>query len=117
MQTHGEPKPIASGKRGNVGGVSTPGRHGSHAAAMRAGVKNLVTAGPGTKKAVKHLVLRPEGAISIDAGNVKAASGAAGPAAGAPKTITSSGHQGIHMGVRAQASVSKDTAGAIKHKE
>ena len=109
----GSPKPVATGKKGNVGGISTPGRHGSKAAAMLAGVKNLVSAGPGTTKAVNHLKLRPEGKVSIDAGNLKKASGMTAGVSGSPKKISGSGHKGVHMGVGAQVAVKRDAHGAV----
>ena len=64
MKAKGSPKPVASGKKGNVGGMMTPGRHGNHKVAMMAGMKNLVAAGPGTKKTASISNMpRPEGAV------------------------------------------------------
>lgn len=117
MMTHGEPKPVATGKKGNVGGISTPGRHGSHKAAMMAGVKNLVAPGPGMTKKVKHIVVRPEPeGRAIDAGAVKAAAGMPSKAAaGSPKDISmGSGHKGIHIGLRPEPAVKRDSASVIK---
>ena len=114
MKTKGEPKPVATGKKGNVGGISTPGRHGNHAAAMAAGVKNLVTAGPGTKKMADVSKIRPEGAVHIDAGNLKKSSSTMKMAAGSPKKIISSGHKGIHVGTRPEGPIKRDSASVIK---
>jgi len=46
MKTGGEPKPVAHGKKGNVGGIATPGRKGH----MIKALTMLVKPGPGTKK-------------------------------------------------------------------
>jgi hypothetical protein len=119
MTAKGSPKPVETGKRGNVGGISTPGRHGNHAAAMKAGVKNLVMPGPGTKKTpVIANQIRPEpNPVHIDAGNVKRASGTMKMASGSPKDISAgSGHKGIHVGTRPEGPIKHDEAGTIKPK-
>ena len=111
----GNPKAVVTGKKGNVGGMMTAGRHGSHAAAMAAGVKNLVMPGPATKKTAAVMnFTRPEGKVSIDAGNVKAASGKMGSAAGSPKMIMGSGHKGIHVGTRPEGPIKHDAKGVVK---
>ena len=116
MSAKGSPKPVATGKKGNVGGISTPGRHGSHAAAMKAGVKNLVMPGPATKKtaAVSNQFGADDGKVKIDAGNVKPASGMVKTVAGAPKKIMGSGHKGIHVGTRPEGPIKHDTMGVVK---
>jgi hypothetical protein len=116
MMTKGSPKPVATGKKGNVGGIATPGRHGSHAAAMKAGVKNLVMPGPATKKTpVIANQIRPEpNPVHIDAGNVKAVSGTVSTSAGAPKKIMDSGHKGIHVGTRPEGPIKHDVKGVVK---
>lgn len=40
------------------------------AAQMFAGIKGLVASGPGKTKKVSHVVVRPEGKVSIDAGAI-----------------------------------------------
>lgn len=116
MMAKGSPKPVASGKKGNVGGISTPGRHGNHMAAMRAGVKNLVAAGPGTKKtaAVSNL-MRPEGRVHIDAGNLKKGSNSMKVAAGSPKDLSrGSGHKGLMPVIRVEGGIKRDAAKVVK---
>jgi hypothetical protein len=111
----GSPKPVASGKKGNVGGIATPGRHGSHAAAMAAGMKNLVAPGPGTKKTATIGKIRPEGAVHIDAGNLKKATGTSKMAAGSPKDISmGSGHKGVQVGTRPEGAIKRDSASVVK---
>ena len=115
MMAKGSPKPVATGKKGNVGGVMTAGRHGNHAAAMKAGVKNLVMPGPATKKTADVSNMpRPEGKVSIDAGNLKPASGMVKTVAGAPKMITGSGRKGIHVGTRPEGPIKHDKMGVVK---
>ena len=111
MKTKGEPMPVASGKKGNVGGISTPGRHGH----MLHSLNMLMKPGPGTKKtaAISNMP-RPEGAVHIDAGNLKKASGKTGMAAGSPKMITSSGHKGYHVGTRPEGPIKRDSAKVVK---
>lgn len=115
MMAKGSPKPVATGKKGNVGGMMTAGRHGSHAAAMMAGIKNLVASGSATKKtAAVANMHRPEGKVSIDAGNLKKASGSTKEAAGSPKMIMGSGHKGIHVGTRPEGAIKRDAASVVK---
>lgn len=113
---NGAPKPVASGKKGNVGGISTPGRHGSHMAAMKAGVKNLVAPGPGTSKTASLKKIRPEGAVHIDAGNLKPASGMPSKAAsGSPKNLSmGSGHKGVMPVIRPEGAIKRDGCGVVK---
>lgn len=79
------------------------------------GIKGLVASGAATKKtaAVSNLH-HPEGAVHIDAGNLKPASGKMKMAAGSPKKITGSGHKGIHIGVRPEGAIKRDSAKVIK---
>ena len=115
MKAKGSPKPVASGKKGNVGGMMTPGRHGNHKVAMMAGMKNLVAAGPGTKKTASISNMpRPEGAVHIDAGNLKKASGTNKMAAGSPKDIKGSGHKGVMPGARPEGPIMRDSMGTVK---
>jgi hypothetical protein len=84
------------------------------AVTMFKGIKNLVSSGPGTTKTPDVHKLRPEGAVHIDAGNLKARSGMKNSAAGSPKKVTMSGHKGIHVGVRPEPSVKRDAAKVVK---
>ena len=93
MKAKGSPKPVASGKKGNVGGMMTPGRHGNHK------VSNMP---------------RPEGAVHIDAGNLKKASGTNKMAAGSPKDIKGSGHKGVMPGARPEGPIMRDSMGTVK---
>jgi len=81
---------------------------------MFKGLKGLVASGPGKTKTPNTQKLRPEGAVSIDAGNIKAGSGKTGVAAGSPKMITGSGHKGIHVGVRPEGPIKRDAASVVK---
>jgi len=116
MVAKGSPKPVVTGRKGNVGGVSTPGRHGDHKAAMMAGIKNLVAPGPGTVKTAKiSNLLRKDTNPKIDAGNVKPATGTSKPAAGSPKDLSrGSGHAGVHMGVGTDPATKRDSASVAK---
>src|ERR1700676_4024882 len=104
----GKPKHSVMGKPGNVGGISPPGRKGSHAAAMAAGVKNLVSPGPGTKKTANVAKIRPEGPVHIvKTAGAKKTGAMPITVAGAPSKavqhgtkITAAGHKGIHVGTR-----------------
>ena len=109
MKTGGEPKPVASGKKGNVGGVATPGRHGH----MLKGLNMLVKSGPATKKTANLGKIRPEGAVSIDAGNLKAASGTSKAAAGSPKSIKG-GSVSAMSKIRPEGAIKRDAASVIK---
>lgn len=108
---HGAPKPVVTGRKGNVGGISTPGRHGHKLTGLTA----LVKPGPGTKKTATVANLhRPEGNVSVVKTAGAKRSGSAGPAAGSPKHITSSGHKGIHIGTRPEGSIKRDSASVVK---
>ena len=113
MSAKGSPKPVATGKKGNVGGVSTPGRHGH---ALTNGLMMLVKPGPATKKTPKiaNQFGADDGKVKIDAGNVKPASGMVKTVAGAPKKIMGSGHKGIHVGTRPEGPIKHDTMGVVK---
>lgn len=79
------------------------------------GIKGLVASGPGKTKSPKIAnLIRPEGAVHIDAGNLKPGSSKMKMAAGSPKKITTSGHKGIHVGTRPEPSVKRDGAGVVK---
>ena len=113
---NGAPKPVVTGRKGNVGGISTPGRHGNHGAAMMAGVKNLVAPGPGTKKtaAVQNLT-RPEGKVGSLQQMAMTSKSKVSKAAGSPKDISAgSGHKGIHVGTRPEPPVKRDSESVIK---
>ena len=129
---NGSPKSIAGKKdasgvtmpgrsKGNVGGISTPGRHGSKAAAMAWGVKNLVNPGPRTKKSPKvgnqhGMDDKNVGSIQQMAMTPKAKSGSV---KGAPTlkiySGQNSGSKGYHMGVNGpEPMVARDEAGVVK---
>lgn len=109
----GNPVQAAYGKKGNVGGISTPGRKGSKAAAMMAGVKNLVAPGAGTKKtAVIANMPRPEGKVHIDAGNLKKA---LGMVAEKPSGVVKPGGTvNVMSKIRPEGGIKRDAAQAIK---
>ena len=80
------------------------------------GIKGLLASGPGMKKnpAIANLH-RPEGVVHIDAGNVKKGSGSMKTAAGSPKDRSmGSGHKGIHIGVRPEGAIKRDSASVVK---
>lgn len=79
------------------------------------GIKGLVSSGSGTKKspAIANLP-RPEGKVSVVKTAGAKRSGSAGPAAGSPKHITSSGHKGIHIGTRPEGAIKRDSASVVK---
>lgn len=120
MMAKGSPKPVMTGKKGNVGGMMTAGRHGNHRAAMMAGVKNLVSPGKGTKKTPK--LSTPFGADDKNVGSLQQMDmnmkKSTGMAKGSPKTKIymggTSGKKGIHMGTRPEPSVKRDMADVIK---
>lgn len=79
------------------------------------GIKGLIGSGNATTKTAKASnMTRPEGKVSIDAGAVKPRSGGVKVAAGSPKKVTGSGHKGIHIGLRPEGKVKKDSASVIK---
>lgn len=117
MMAKGSPKPVVTGRKGNVGGVSTPGRTGNHKAAMMAGMKNLISPGPGTVKTAKISNMpRKDTNPKIDAGNVTPATGTSKPAAGSPKDLSmgSSGHAGVGVTVRTDPVTKRDSAQVVK---
>ena len=82
------------------------------------GIKGLVASGPGkTKTPSVAAKIRPEGAVHIDAGNLKPAKGMKKSVTGAPKSISmGSGHKGIHVGVgMAHGAIKRDEHGVISH--
>jgi hypothetical protein len=110
---NGAPKPVASGKKGNVGGVSTPGRHGR----MIKGLTALVKSGPATKKtaAVANMP-RPEGDAKPSVGpSTKSVLSNAQSKAGSPKDISAgSGHKGTMPAIRPEGAISRDNCGVVK---
>lgn len=79
------------------------------------GIKGLVASGPGkTKTPVIANLHRPEGTVHIDAGNLKPGSSKLKVAAGSPKKITASGHKGVHVGIRPEGAIKRDSASVIK---
>jgi hypothetical protein len=113
-------KSSAVGKKGNVGGITTPGRKG-----MGSALHMLVKPGSATTKTAKPANLhRPEGAVHIDAGNVKksgkaslaggTAGGAASKAVQIGAKVTAKGHKGIHIGTRPEGAVKRDASRVLK---
>lgn len=85
------------------------------AVAMFKGIKGLVASGPGMTKKVNNQKLRPEGAVHIDAGNLKVASDVAKAAAGSPKSISmGSGHKGILVPHNPEPAIKRDSASVLK---
>jgi len=80
---------------------------------MFKGIKGLVASGPGMTKKVNNQKLRPEGAVSIDAGNLKPASGTSKVAAGSPKKI-SGGAVSVRSNIRPEPAVKRDSASVAK---
>jgi hypothetical protein len=78
------------------------------------GIKGLLASGAGTKKTPMIQKLRPEGAVHIDAGNVKRATGTNKMAAGSPKKIMGSGHKGVGVSVRPEGAIKRDAAHVVK---
>ena len=107
----GSPKPVASGKKGNVGGMMTPGRHGH----MLHGLDMLMKPGMATKKtaAVSNIHSGPA-SISSPQANLKPRGAAPKMTAGSPKMIMSSGHKGYHVGTRPEGKIKRDSASVIK---
>jgi hypothetical protein len=117
MKAKGSPKPVASGKSGNVGGVATPGRKGSHAAAMMAGVKNLVAPGPGTKKTAVIGKVRPE---QNQGAKIPSPPSVSAPQRGQALTQKSAGvvkpHGTVNVSsnIRPEGAIKRDAASVIK---
>ena len=80
---------------------------------MFKGIKGLVASGPGMTKKVNNQKLRPEGAVSIDPGNVKAASGTSKSAAGSPKKI-SGGSVSVRSNIRPEPAIKRDGSSVLK---
>jgi len=97
--------------KSNSGGVKAPSPKSKM---IFPGLRGLVASGAGMTKKVDHLKLRPEGAVHIDAGNLKPASGTKKMAAGSPKMISGSGHKGIHVGVRPEGPIKRDAGKVVK---
>jgi hypothetical protein len=92
----------------------------SKAVSVFKGIKGLVSSGPGKTKSAKiSNMIRPEGAVHIDAGNLKAASGGSKTAAGSPSSLTIRSAKlakGIHVGIRPEPAIKRDSASVIKPK-
>jgi hypothetical protein len=115
---NGAPKPVVTGKKGNVGGISTPGRHG-----VGSGLNALVKPGPGKTVPVKVSNMpRPEGAVHIvkTAGAQKTGTmphthaGAPSKAVRHGAKVTAKGHSGIHVGVRPEGAIKRSPLSPIK---
>ena len=78
------------------------------------GIRGLVASGPGMTKKVSHTKIRPEGAVHIDAGNLKKAAGTNKTATGSPKHIAGSGHKGVMPGARPEGPIKRDSMGVVK---
>lgn len=79
------------------------------------GIKGLLASGAGTKKTPMIQKLRPEGAVHIDAGNVKRATGTNKMAAGSPKKIMGGRHgAGVGVTVRPEGAIKRDAAHVVK---
>jgi hypothetical protein len=82
---------------------------------MFKGIKGLVGSGAGTTKTASIKKIRPEGAVHIDAGNLKPASGKAGKAAGSPKDLSmGSGDSGTMPKIRPEGATKRDGSGVVK---
>lgn len=112
---NGAPKPTVTGRKGNVGGISTPGRPG-HALKGSAALMMLVKPGPAINRMPKTVKHNPETKTAkIDAGNVKPRGVAPKTAAGSPRNLSmGSGAKGILKPHNPEPAVKKDAAGAIK---
>jgi hypothetical protein len=108
----GSPKPVATGKKGNVGGIATPGRHGNHAAAMLAGVNNLVAAGPGTTKTADVHKIRPEKNNSVHHTPMKTTP-TMRPAKPAG-VVKPHGSVSVAAGIRPEGPIKRDSASVVK---
>jgi hypothetical protein len=78
---------------------------------MFKGIKGLVASGPGKTKKVDNQKLRPEGAVSIDAGNLKPRSGAV---AAKPAKIVKHGLVNVSSHIRPEGGISRDSADVVK---
>lgn len=112
MTVKGSPKPVVTGRKGNVGGITTPGRHGNHAAAMMAGVKNLVAAGAGTTKTADIHKIRPEKTNSVHHTPMKTTPSMrpAKPAG----VVKPHGSVNVSSRIRPEGPVKRDSASVVK---
>jgi hypothetical protein len=99
--------------KGNSGGEKAPQ---PKSVPMFKGIKGLVASGPGMTKKVDLKKIRPEGKVSIDPGNVKAASGMPSrPAAGSPKNLSGgSGGASVMPQIRPEGPIKRDACGVVK---
>ena len=78
------------------------------------GIKGLVASGPGmTKSADLTAKIRPEGKVSIDAGNLKPATGMKKTAAGSPKSVKG-GSVSVMSKIRPEGGIKRDSASVLK---
>jgi len=78
------------------------------------GIKGLVASGPGKTKSPKIAPhIRPEGAVHIDAGNLKAATGTSKAAAGSPKVVKG-GSVSVRSNIRPEGGLTRDAAKVLK---
>jgi hypothetical protein len=77
------------------------------------GIKGLVASGPGMTKTVDNQKLRPEGAVHIDAGNLKAGTKVTKAAAGSPKSIKG-GSVNVSSNIRPEGGIKRDAASVVK---
>jgi hypothetical protein len=77
------------------------------------GIKGLVASGPGKTKTPDIKKLRPEGAVHIDAGNLKPGSSNLKVAAGSPKKI-SKGSVSVGAKIRPEGTIKRDSASVVK---
>ena len=116
---NGAPKPTVTGRKGNVGGIATPGRPG-HALKGSAALMMLVKPGPAINRMPKTVKHNPETKTAkINAGNVKPRGAAPKTAAGSPRNLSmgSGSAKGKMTPFNPEPAVGKDSAGSIAHKK
>lgn len=119
MKTGGEPKDVVTGRKGNVGGIPTPGRQG-HTLKGSAALMMLVKPGPAINRMPKTAKHNPETKTAkIDAGNVKPRGAAPKTAAGSPRNLSmgSGNAKGKLTPFNPEPAIGKDSAGVISHKK
>ena len=78
------------------------------------GIKGLLASGPGRTKSPKIAPhIRPEGAVHIDAGNLKAVTGTSKAASGSPKSVKG-GSVSAMPKVRPEGGITRDAAKVLK---
>lgn len=95
--------------------ISNSGREKSPrpaAVSVFKGIKGLVASGPGTKKTPDTKKIRPEGAVHIDAGNLKKASGMV--AAKPSGVVKPRGSVSVAPGIRPEPGIKRDAAKVVK---